>query len=129
MTQRFVMNFLAQAAESVPCTDANIGGDTPVDLGNCLRLGNDQAVATVYDNPAFLVNLIVRNLFVFAGIIILFLIFFAGFKMISGGKKGFDEAKTIVTSAVIGLVVMICAYWIVQVVGYLTGVPVSLPVR
>ncbi|MBP7875379.1 hypothetical protein KA012_00090 [Candidatus Woesebacteria bacterium] len=106
-----------------------VGGDTPVNLGDCLRLGNDEAVSSVYTTPAFLVNLLVRNLFVIAGMVFLFLIFLAGFKMISGGKKGFEEAKTIATSAVIGLVIMISAYWIVQLVGYLTGLPVSLPVR
>ncbi len=125
MVQKLVLKFLAQ----VPCDSTSVGGSKAVDLGNCLKLGNDQAVADVYTTPAGLVNLIVRNVFVFAGIIILFLIFYAGFKMISGGKKGLDEAKTITVNAVIGLIIMICAYWIVQVVGYLTGTQVGLPIN
>lgn len=107
----------------------NAGGENPVDLGECLLLGNGEAVKDIYTTPAFLVNLIVRNLFVFAGIIIFLLVFYVGFKMISGGKKGFEESKSIITSAAIGLIIMICAYWIVQLVGYLTGVEVGLPVR
>ena len=122
-----MFRFLASTAAD--CEAGSVGGTNPVALGNCLRLGDDTPVADVYTSPAFLVNLVVRNLFVFAGIIILFLIFYAGFKMISGGKKGLDEAKNILTSAVAGLVIMICAYWIVQVVGFLTGVQVSLPVQ
>lgn len=121
MVQHTVLRFLAQIE---PCTDP--GGASPVNLGDCLKLGNDQTVASVYTSPAFLVNLIVKNVFVVAGMIMLLLIFYAGFKMISGGKKGFDEARTIITSAVVGLIIMICAYWIVQLVGYLTGVRMSL---
>lgn len=114
---------LAQATN--PCTDP--GGDNPVNLGDCLKLGNNTTVSSVYTSPTFLVNLIVKNVFVLAGVIIFFLIFFAGFKMISGGKKGFDEAKTILTSPVAGLIIMICAYWIVQAVAYVTGIPMGVP--
>ena len=115
---------LAQANPCEAVGDPNVA----VNLGDCLRLGNNQPVSSVYEKPTDMVNLIVKNVFVFAGIVIFLLIFYAGFKMISGGKKGFDEAKSLLTSAVIGLIIMICAYWIVQLVGYLTGVEVALPV-
>lgn len=128
MVSLLTFQLLAQTT-TAPCDESTVGGDTPVNLGDCLRLGNDQAVSAVYDTPASLVNLIVQNVFVAAGIFIFLLIFYAGFKMISGGKKGFDEAKTLLTSAVIGLIIMICAYWIVQVVGYLTGADVSVPTQ
>lgn len=123
MTMKTAVQLLAQAN---PCSNA---GDPAgaLNLGDCLRLSNNQAVSEVYTTPSFLVNLIVKNLFVFAGILIFLYIFYAGFKMVSGGKKGFDEAKSMLTNAIIGLVVMICAYWIVQLAGYLTGLPVSLP--
>lgn len=107
------------------CDSPGVGDK--IDLGECLLLGNNETVKSVYDSPAMLVNLIVQNLFVLAGVVIFLLIFYVGFKMISGGKKGFDESKTILTSAVAGLIIMICAYWIVQLVGYLTGVDVGLP--
>lgn len=112
------------ATTATNCDDA--GGANKIDLGECLKLSNNQTVKDVYDTPAGLVNLIVDNLFVLAGVIIFLLIFYVGFKMISGGKKGFDESKTILTSAIAGLIIMICAYWIVQLVGYLTGVDVGL---
>lgn len=114
------------AASGATANCNNPGGANPVDLGECLLLGNNTAVKDVYDSPAMIVNLIVQNLFVLAGVVIFLLIFYVGFKMISGGKKGFDESKTILTSAVAGLIIMICAYWIVQLVGYLTGVDVGL---
>ena len=124
MLENVFSKMVVFAADPVPCDQ--VGGTDPVDLGNCLRLGNDTPVQDVYTNPAFLVNLIVKNLFVIAGIIFFLFIFYAGFKMISGGKKGFDEAKGILTNATIGLIIMICAFWIVQLVGYITGMDVSL---
>lgn len=102
------------------------GGTDPVNLGECLLLSNDTTVASVYTNPAFMVQLLVRNVFVIAGMIIFLLIFYVALKMVTGGKKGFEETRTILTSALAGLVLMICAYWIVQLVGYLTGIPMSV---
>ena len=107
------------------CADAGAQGG--VDLGTCLKLSNDTNVQDVYTSPAFLVNLIVKNVFVVAGVIFFLLIFYAGFKMIQGGKKGFDDAKTILTSAVAGIAIMTAAYWIVQLVGFLTGMNMGLP--
>ncbi|MBP7768522.1 hypothetical protein KA082_01680 [Candidatus Woesebacteria bacterium] len=107
------------------CSDTDIG-KAEVDLGRVLCLGDSTPVQDVYKDPAFLVNLLVRNLFVFAGVIIFFLILYAGFKFISGGTKGKDEAKGIVTASVTGLILMFAAYWILQVVKLLTGVDVGL---
>ncbi len=97
-----------------------------ISLGDCLRLNDDTPISQLYSDPAFLVNLIVRNLFVLAGIILFFLIVFAGFKFISGGKKGAEDAKSIITTAVIGFIIMFTAYWVVQIVKMITGVNIPI---
>lgn len=97
-----------------------------IDLGNCLQLGNGVTVSSIYNSPAFLVNLIVRNLFVVAGIVIFLLIFYAGFKFIQDDTKGKDEAKKIIGAALAGAIVMFSAYWILQIIKVLTGVNVGL---
>lgn len=101
-------------------------GDGGIDLGCLLKLGNGLSVKDVYTSPAFLVNLIVYNAFVIAGVLVLFFILLAGFKFISGGVKGKDEAKTIIQSALVGFLLMFTAYWIVQIVEVVTGVPIAL---
>jgi hypothetical protein len=101
-------------------------GDGGVELGECLRLNNDTAIRDVYDNPAFLINLIVRNLFVLAGIMLFFFLILAGYKFLTGGKKGVDEAKTIATNAILGFILMFSAYWIVQLINILFGVEIPL---
>lgn len=103
-----------------------VGGDNGIDLGDCLRLSDSQLVSDVYTDPAFLVNLIVRNLFVFAGLALFLLIIFAGIKFIAGGKKGAEEGAKILGTAVTGFVVMFSAYWIVQIVKLITGADIIL---
>lgn len=101
-------------------------GGTNVNLGDCLLLGDGQRVSEVYTSPAFLVNLIVRNIFVLGGIVIFLMIFYAGFKFIQDTTKGKDEAQKIMTAAIVGAITMFSAYWILQIVGVLTGVNVGL---
>lgn len=101
-------------------------GGGGINLADCLRLSDFQAVSEVYSSPAFLVNLIVRNIFVLAGIVLFLLVIYAGFKFIHGGKKGIEEATSIATTAVMGFLIMLAAYWIVQIVQLITGADIVL---
>ncbi len=101
-----------------PCTP----GEGGINLADCLVLGEGKGtVADTYDTPAVLINLIVRNLFVIAGIILFIMIIFAGFKFIGGASKGQEEAKNILTIATAGFLIMFAAYWIVKIVGIVIG--------
>ncbi len=106
-------------------TDCNPGSGF-IPLGDCLQLSDDKKVSEVYTTPAFLVNLVVRNLFVFGGIVLFFMLLLAGFKFVTGGKKGLDDAKQIMTSALIGFLLMFSAYWIVQIVKLITRTNIVL---
>ncbi len=108
------------------CDGTKQPGDGGIDLGCLLKLGNGMSVKDVYNSPAFLVNLLVYNVFVIAGILLFFYVFYAGFKFISGGTKGKDEAKSMIQSALVGFLLMFVAYWVVQVVQLVTGVPIAL---
>lgn len=97
-----------------------------VNLGDCLQTGDGQPIADVFSDPAFLVNLIIENLFVFGGIILFIMIIYAGLITVMGGKKGFEDARQIVTQAAIGFIIMFCAYWVVALVQLITGVEFGL---
>lgn len=101
-------------------------GKGGVPLGSCLKLSNSQPVQDVYTNPAFLVNLLVDNLFVVAGLAIFFMTLLAGFFFITGGKKGLDQAKQILLAVLVGFGIMFGAYWIVQIVQSLTGADILI---
>lgn len=91
-------------------------GSGGINLGDCLILKNNKTVAEVYDSPAFLVNLITENIFRVAGIVLMFMMLMAGFKFVTGGKKGAEDARGILTSAIAGFIIMFSAYWVIQII-------------
>lgn len=96
-----------------------------VDLSKYYYLGkNTTTVAKVYDKPNVLINTIVTNLMLFGGIIYFLLIFYAGFKVLTQGKKGLEEVRTMMLAATAGLILMFVAYWIVKIVSTITGVDI-----
>ena len=75
-----------------------------------------------------LVSVIVSNLYIIAGIVMLFLIIFGGFGIISGAGSG-DQQKTAqgkqaLTSAIIGFLIIFTSYWIIQLIELVTGLSI-----
>ncbi len=102
------------------------GGPEPVNLMDCLLLSDGTPAKDVYTTPAMMVNLFVNLMFVAGGILFFVWILLAGWKLIYGKKKGLDEAKTLLTNAIIGLILMVVAYWVVQLIGFLTGMDIAI---
>lgn len=75
-----------------------------------------------------LTSIIISNLLVISGIIVLFLFVAGGIGMIlSSGKDNPEKAeksKKMITSAVIGFILIFTAYWIVQFIGKITGIEI-----
>ncbi len=103
-----------------------VGQAHAASLFDYLTLGDGRSVADVYDTPAKLVNLIVGNLFVVAGIVIFFLIIGAGYSFLQNSSGSKEEARNLATGAVIGFIIMFSAYWIVQIIAALTGVNIPI---
>jgi hypothetical protein len=72
-----------------------------------------------------LTSIIISNALVIAGIIVLFFLVAGGIGMISGAGQDNPEkaekSKKTITSAIVGFVVIFAAYWIVQIIGKITG--------
>lgn len=77
--------------------------------------------------PTFgaLVTVIVRNAFVLAGVMSFLILVLGGFRVIMGAGDGdtkeIDKGKQAITGAVAGLIIVVTSYWIVQVLGKITG--------
>jgi len=72
-----------------------------------------------------LVSVILNASFAIAGIIVFFLFIFAGISLISSAgsdnPQGVEKGKKTITTAIIGLVIILAAYWIIRVIEIITG--------
>ena len=72
-----------------------------------------------------LVTTFLNIVFMLAGLILLFFFIMGGIRMISSAgsddAQAAENAKKTITSAVIGFVVVFTAYWIVKLIGQMTG--------
>lgn len=78
-----------------------------------------------------LVTVIIRNAFVLAGIISFLLLVFGGFGVIiaagSGDTKQLEKGKQTITYAVLGLILVVTSYWVVQIIEKITGLHLLSP--
>lgn len=72
-----------------------------------------------------IVNIIVSNAFVLAGIIAFVLLIFGGIGFIvasgSGDSKQLQQGQKAITGAVIGLIIIVTSVWIIQIIESITG--------
>lgn len=76
-----------------------------------------------------LVNVIVKNAFVFAGVISFILLIYSAFQIIvaAGDAKKMEKARAIMTGSVGGLLLVVGSFWIIQIIQKITGVPILNP--
>ena len=88
--------------------------------------GPNKDVATIGSLTSLFKNAI-NGITAFTGIVLFIVIVMAGFTyLFSGGDaKQLEKAKHSFTYAIIGLVVIVCAYLILQLIGMFTGVNVT----
>src|SRR5579864_5483397 len=92
----------------------------PVDIGK--NFGSPFGTTNTLGD---LVSLIIKIGFVVSGVLILFFIVFAGFQIIVGAGQNNPEAakkgQQAASAAAIGFAVVFTAYWIVRLIGLITG--------
>jgi len=95
-----------------------------VNLRNEYRLNSSANVADYFGKPSDLVNLLLANAYIAAGLVIFFLLVFGGLSIIMAGgdQKGLDKGKQAISAAVVGFLVIFTAYWIIQIIEIITGV-------
>ncbi len=88
--------------------------------------GPDQDVATI-GSLGSLFKYAVNGITAFSGVVLFIVLVLAGFTyLFSGGDaKQLEKAKNSFTYALIGLIVIVCAFLIIQMIGLFTGAPVT----
>ena len=84
---------------------------------------------TGIDTFGDIVNVVVRNSFVAAGVISFILLIFGAFQIIvaAGDAKKMEKAQSIITSSVVGLLVVVGSFWIIQIIQRITGISILNP--
>jgi hypothetical protein len=92
-----------------------------MDWSSCLASGTD--VATLQCVPIVFNNLIDAAL-IFAGVVTVVFIIIAGYKLMNSGgdQKKVADAKGTLTYAIIGLVIILMSFFLVNFIAYTTGV-------
>jgi len=95
------------------------------DIGQAIKLDGVNQLSDTYKNTGTLVNIIVKNGAVVAGIILLALLIVGGLMFIIGAGsddlKKVQNAQNIIVSALIGFSVIFLAFIIIQIIEVITG--------
>lgn len=79
-----------------------------------------------------LISVLLPNIYIIAGIIFFLLIFIGGFGIISsagkGMKEGVSQGQKALTAGIIGFVLIIGSYWIIQIIQIVTGLDIFNPI-
>lgn len=90
-----------------------------------VNIGEKFGPAKTFDTYGSLVTVIVKNAFVLAGVVAFILIVFGGFSVIMGAgggdSKRMEQGKQTLTMAVVGLIIVIGSYSIIQILSVVTG--------
>lgn len=95
----------------------------------------DISVPTEGINPQTPFGIIINNIFtivfIIAALAVLFMLILGAFQWITSGgdKEAVGKARSRITHALIGLAVLALAFFIIQIVGSILGVPVVETIR
>jgi hypothetical protein len=102
-------------------------------IGNewILRNGQPIGTATQFRTPGALITIILKNVFMLAGVLLLVMIILGGVSYISGAgnndPKKTAAAKQTMTNAIIGFLIIFTSYWIIKIIETITGLKIISP--
>lgn len=96
-----------------------------MDLAGCSEANAGGAVVTLKCIPFIIANLI-NYAFIFAGVVALIFVILAGYRLItaSGDPKKAEDARKTLTFAIIGLVIILLAFGIINIIIKVTNIPI-----
>ena len=104
-----------------------------VDIGRDFKINPTQGIgdSSQFQSIGGLISTILPNIYMVAGLILLFFLIFGGVMVILGAGKGegqqVEQGKKIVTRTIIGFLIIFLSYWIIQIVEIVTGVKIFSP--
>jgi len=83
-----------------------------------------QTLTLKTDTPADIINTLIPIIFILAGIILLFILVFGGFTIFlsAGNPEKIKKGTGMITSALIGFLIIFAAYWIIELLQITFGI-------
>lgn len=124
---------------------------TTVDIGDAFKLGKGEVClfrnpitkqcffsvlspnrsikqVPAYQSLGSFISAILPTVFVISGIILFILIVLGGLMMVvnagSGDAKKTEQGKNALTAALTGMAVIFCAWWIIKIIEFITGIKI-----
>lgn len=104
-----------------------------IDIGESFHVKPGVGIegAPGFNSIGEIISNLLNNIYVLAGIILFILLIVGGFMvMIAAGQENPDQTKKgkqTITAALIGFVVIFCAYWIMRIIEIITGLDIFNP--
>lgn len=101
-----------------------------INIGEAFKIkpGVGIGQADQFKSMGGLISVILPNIYLLAGLILLFFLIFGGLAVILGAGKGSQEniekGKKILTGTLIGFLVVFASYWIIQILEIITGIEI-----
>lgn len=99
-----------------------------MDWESCVDKSSGEGVATIACIPVVIQNLL-NFLVVFAGIVLVFIIIFTGYKFVTseGDPEKLGSARKTLLYAILGFLIVVGAFFILNVISNFTGVSQIAP--
>jgi len=101
-----------------------------INWGEQFWIKPDQGISDAdhFQSIGGLISVILPNVYIFAGLILLFFLIFGGVTVILGSGSNNPEqvskGKKILTTTLIGFLVVFVSYWIIQILEIITNIPI-----
>ena len=111
----------------------NLLAQTPVDIGKEFQVKPGLGIkdAPLFASPGSLISVLLKNIYMIAGVALLVLLIFGGISIIlsagSGDAKKTAQGQKAVTGALVGFLIIFASYWIIQIIQVITGIAILNP--
>lgn len=87
--------------------------------------------APQFQSTGALISIILKNVYIAAGVMLFGLLIFGGISIIlgagGGDPKKAGQGKNAVVTALAGFLIIFASYWIIQIISFITGVDILNP--
>lgn len=112
----FFFFFSTKETHAVPIIPPGVRAGCNLELGPYLVRN-----ITSFCNLADIINKLLPYVFTLSGIVLFLLLLASGFEFLTsaGDEKKLQQAKGRITSALVGFIIIVAAYWLTQIVEFL----------